>query len=81
MEISEMRGKDSRELQLDLHALQKESFTLKFKGASEQVATTARFRQIRRQCAQILTVLSERERGQAPPAPRARAAKKGKASS
>ncbi len=60
MKTTEIRGKDSRELQLDLQALQKEFFTLKFKSASEQVATTARFQQIRRLRAQILTILSQR---------------------
>lgn len=62
MKISEIRGKDSRELQLDLQALQKEQFDLKFKGASEQVTQTARFAQIRRHRAQVLTILGERAR-------------------
>lgn len=62
MKLAEIRGKDSRELQLDLQALHKESFTLKFKSASEQISTTARFRQIRRLRSQILTVLGERAR-------------------
>jgi len=62
MKIGEIRGRDSRELKLDLQALQKEFFELKFKGATEVVAKTARFRQIRRERAQILTVLGERAR-------------------
>jgi large subunit ribosomal protein L29 len=67
MKVSEIRGKDSRELRLELQALQKEWFDLKFKSASEQIAKTSRFEQIRRHRAQILTVLGERERaGQQP---------------
>ncbi|HLU38326.1 MAG TPA: 50S ribosomal protein L29 [Planctomycetota bacterium] len=64
-QISEIRGKDSRELQLDLQALQKELFELRFKSATEQITQTARFRQIRRQRARILTVLGERARAAA----------------
>lgn len=60
MKISEIRGKDTHELRLDLQALQKEYFQMKFKGATEQVAKPARFKQIRQQRAQILTVLTER---------------------
>ncbi|MEZ5963340.1 MAG: 50S ribosomal protein L29 [Planctomycetota bacterium] len=65
MAIADIRGKDSRELHLDLQALQKEYFELKFKGATEVVAKTARFRQIRRERARILTVLGERRRQEA----------------
>ena len=61
MKTVEIRGKDSRELQLDLQALQKELFDLKFKSASEQVAKTARFKAIRRRRAQILTILGQRD--------------------
>jgi large subunit ribosomal protein L29 len=62
MKMAEIRGKDSRELNLDLQQLRKELFQLRFKGASEQVAKTARFRELRRWQAQILTVLGERSR-------------------
>lgn len=62
MQITEIRGKDSRELRLELQDMLKEFFTLKFKSASEQVAHTSRFNQIRRDRARILTVLGERER-------------------
>ena len=61
MEVSEMRGKDSRELRLDLQSLQKELFGMRFRAASEEVAKTARFRDIRRTIARIHTVLRERE--------------------
>ena len=61
MKVSEMRGKDSRELRLDLQGLQKELFGMRFRAASEEVAKTARFRDIRRTIARINTVLRERE--------------------
>ena len=60
MKITEVRGKDVAQLELDLRTLRKEQFDLKFKGASEQNASPARFRQIRRDVARILTVLKER---------------------
>jgi len=61
MKISEMRGKDSRELSLDLHELRKEAFNMRFRAASEEVAKTARFKEIRRTVARIKTVLRQRE--------------------
>jgi large subunit ribosomal protein L29 len=63
MELSEIRGKDTRELMLDLQELDKELFTLRFRSASEQLASPARFRAIRRTIAQIRTVLRQRELG------------------
>lgn len=60
MKIAEMRGKDSRELRLDLQALQKELFNMRFRAASEEIAKTSRFREIRRTVARINTVLGER---------------------
>ena len=62
MELSEIRGRDDRQLQLDLQELRKEYFTLRFRGFSEGVANTSRFRHIKRTVARILTVLGERER-------------------
>jgi large subunit ribosomal protein L29 len=64
MKVADIRGKDSRELRLDLQALDKELFELRFRSSTEEVSETARFRQIRRQVAQIKTVLRERELAQ-----------------
>ena len=61
MKVAEIRGKDSRELALDLQALNKELFGMRFRAASEEVAKTARFREIRRVVARIKTVLRERD--------------------
>ena len=60
--MSEVRGKDTRELKLDIQGFEKELFGLHFKSAAEEVANTARFQQIRRTVAQIKTVLNERAR-------------------
>ena len=61
MNVAEMRGKDTRELWLDAQALQKELFGMRFRAASEEVAKTARFKDIRRTIARIKTVLRERD--------------------
>lgn len=64
MKLNEIRGKDSRQLALDLQALKKELFGLRFKAAAEEVSDTARFREIRRTIARIHTVLGERHRAE-----------------
>jgi len=61
MKLSEIRGKDKRELLLDIQALEKEIFTMRFRAASEEIAKTARFREIRRTIARIKTIIHERE--------------------
>jgi large subunit ribosomal protein L29 len=61
MKLTEIRGKDSRALLLDVEALRKESFELRFRGAAEEVAHTSRFREIRRTIARIQTVLRQRD--------------------
>ncbi len=66
MKLAEIRGKDSRELALDLQALRKEYFGLKFRAASEEVSNTSRFRQIRRTIARIQTILGQRQMQQDP---------------
>ena len=61
MNIEQIRGKDSRELRLDLQSLRKELFELRFRAATDEVAHTSRFRDIRRSVARIHTVLRQRE--------------------
>lgn len=61
MKIAELRGKDSRELKLDMQALSKSLFELRFRGASEEISDSSRFRELRRGIARIHTVLRERE--------------------
>ncbi|MHC5063177.1 MAG: 50S ribosomal protein L29 [Planctomycetota bacterium] len=61
MKIAEMRGKDSRELRLDMQGMRKELFELKFRGASEEISNSSRFRDLRRGIARINTILRERD--------------------
>ena len=61
MKITEIRGKDSRELMLDAQTLRKEMFDLRFRAAAEEISNTSRVRGLRRQIARIHTVLRERE--------------------
>lgn len=61
MKTSEIRGKDSRELKLEVQAMRKELFELRFRGAAEEISDTSRFRNLRRDIARIQTVLRERE--------------------
>lgn len=69
MKVDEIRGKDSRELALDLQALRKELFTMRFRASAEEIANTSRFRDIRRTIARIKTVLGERARAEAAAGP------------
>ena len=61
MKASELRNKTTEELAADLVALQKEQFNLRMKkGArSEEAPKTHNFKLVRRQIAQIKTVLNE----------------------
>lgn len=61
MKLSEIRGKDSRELRLDLQALRKELFELRFRAASEEISDSSKFRNMRRTIARINTVLRQRD--------------------
>lgn len=61
MKIDEIRGKDTRELRLEIQSMRKELFSLRFRGAAEEISNTSRFRDLRRQIARINTVLRQRE--------------------
>ena len=58
MKLEDIRGKDSRELKIDVNELVKEQFEMRFK---EDVANSSRFQEIRRTIARIKTVLRQRE--------------------
>ena len=57
-----MRARTTNELTMQLLKLKKESFNLRFQKASGQLENTARVRQVRREIAQVKTVLWERAR-------------------
>ena len=59
MAVQELRGKTADELKDQLLTLSKEQFNLRFQRASGQLENTARIRQVRREIAQIKTVLHQ----------------------
>ena len=66
MKASDLRAKTTDQLQDQLLQLKKEQFNLRFQKASGQLTNTAQFGNVRREVAQIKTIL--RERRQAPKA-------------
>ena len=60
--IEDIRAKTTDELSDQLNELNKEAFNLRFQAASGQLENTARVRQVRRNLAQIKTVLNEKQR-------------------
>jgi large subunit ribosomal protein L29 len=59
------RAKTVDELTDQLNDLSKEAFNLRFQAASGQLENTARVRQVRRNLAQIKTILNEKKRASA----------------
>ena len=66
--VSEIRDRSVDQLNDELIKLKKEQFNLRFQRASGQLENTARFRVVRHDIARIMTVLSQRSRGEAAPA-------------
>jgi large subunit ribosomal protein L29 len=62
MKASDLKLKSLDELNGELITLRKEQFNLRFQRASGQLENTSRVRQVRRDIARIVTVLSERRR-------------------
>ena len=60
MDIADVRAKTVDELKDQLEALKKEQFNLRFQRATQQLESTARVRQVRREVAQVKTVLREK---------------------
>lgn len=56
----DLREKGSDELQKQLQELKQEGVTLRIQKATGQLENTARIRLVRREIAQVMTVLSER---------------------
>lgn len=54
---ADLRAKTGDELKDSLDQLKKEQFNLRFQAATGQLSNTARVRQVRREIAQIRTVL------------------------
>ena len=62
--IAELRGKDAEQLNTELTALRQEEFNLRMQRATGQLENSARFSQIRKDCARILTLLNEQKRNE-----------------
>jgi large subunit ribosomal protein L29 len=63
MKAEEIRGLATVELESQLNALRGELYNLRFQQSTRQLRNPARFRQVRRDIARILTILSERMKG------------------
>jgi large subunit ribosomal protein L29 len=57
--------KSPAELQAELEALLKEQFGLRMQRATQQLANSAKIRDVRRGIARVKTLLAQRNRGQA----------------
>jgi large subunit ribosomal protein L29 len=65
MKAEDTRQKTVDELNDQINDLSKESFNLRFQAASGQLENTARVRQVRRDLAQVKTILNEKKRASA----------------
>jgi large subunit ribosomal protein L29 len=65
MNADELRGKTPDQLRDQLLALKKEAFNLRFQQATNQLENTARMRQVRRDAARVMTVMTEKARAAA----------------
>ncbi len=63
MKTSELRDTTVEELQIKLTELAEEGFNLRFQHALGQLSSPIRLRQVRRDVAQVQTVLNEHELG------------------
>ena len=60
-----LAGKSPAELSTELEALLKEQFGLRMQRATQQLANTAKIRDVRRGIARVRTLLAQKNRGQA----------------
>jgi large subunit ribosomal protein L29 len=60
MKAVDARGKDAASLKEDLASLKKEQFNLRFQQATGQLAKPSRMRDVRRDIARVMTVLTEK---------------------
>lgn len=63
MKAADLKQKTDDELKDELVSLRKESFNLRFQGATGQLENTARVKQVRRDIARIKTILGARKGG------------------
>ena len=60
MKVSDVRAKTVDELKDELEKLKKEQFNLRFQRATQQLESSSRVRQVRREIARVKTVLREK---------------------
>lgn len=65
MKSGDVRSLSDDQLQENLSQLRREAFNLRFQKASGQLEGTSRMREVRRDIARFLTIISERRRAQA----------------
>lgn len=63
MKTEELRDFTVDELKSNLHNMQEELFTLKFKRKAQSVQNPLKIRSIRRDIARVLTIIHEKETG------------------
>ncbi len=59
---ADVRAKTDKELEARLAELNKERFNLRFQKATNQLQNTARVKHVRKEIAQITTIVGERQR-------------------
>ena len=60
MKPSELRGKDSGELQKELEALLRAQFGLRMQLATQQLSNTSQLKKMRRDIARVRTIMREK---------------------
>ena len=63
--IVELRGKTAEQLTEELVALRQEEFNLRMQRSTGQLQNSARFGQIRKDVARILTIMNEQKQAEA----------------
>ena len=58
--LTELKGKSSEQLEMELVSAKKELFNLRFQNATNQLNNTARIKEVRRNIARIQTVLTQK---------------------
>jgi large subunit ribosomal protein L29 len=61
MKASELRGKESPELQKELESLLRAQFGLRMQVATQQLGNTSQLKKVRRDIARVRTILKEKQ--------------------
>jgi large subunit ribosomal protein L29 len=60
MKASELRGKESAELQKELESLLRAQFGLRMQVATQQLSNTSQLKKVRRDIARVRTIMNEK---------------------